>query len=77
MKELDLHGYLHHEVENEVMNFLFLKAKELPVKIITGNSDKMRKIVIPLLEKYNFEYLIPAHNHGEVIVRFDKDHKIG
>lgn len=76
MKELDLHGMLHHEVESNVMNFLFFHAKGLPVRIITGNSDKMKKIVIPILEKYKFEYDIPAHNPGEVVVTFDKEYKL-
>lgn len=76
MKELDLHGCLHHEVESKVLNFLFLNARYLPVKIITGNSDKMKSIVVPLLEKYKFEYNIPPHNSGEVIVLFDKEFKL-
>ncbi len=38
MKELDLHGLLHHQVRDEVENFVLLNAKELPIRIIIGNS---------------------------------------
>lgn len=76
MKELDLHGLLHHEVEYAVLNFLFLNNKHLPLRIITGNSYKMRELVLPLLETYKYEYEVPAHNPGEVIVKFDKEYKL-
>jgi len=31
MKQLDLHGILHHQVRDEVENFILLNAKELPI----------------------------------------------
>jgi hypothetical protein len=73
MNELDLHGYLHHEVEFEVENFIIINSINLPVRIITGNSDKMKSIVASLLKQYNFEYYIPSHNPGEIIVIHDKE----
>lgn len=76
MKELDLHGYLHSEVEAEVENFLVLNSRHLPLRIITGYSDKMKSIVTMLLERYNFGYYIPDHNAGEIIVTQDNDFKI-
>lgn len=76
MKELDLHGMLHHEVEDAVTNFVFLNTKKLPIRIITGNSYRMKNIVLPILEKYRYQYEIPAHNPGEVIIIFDKEYKL-
>jgi|TARA_R110000824_G_scaffold219638_1_gene406611 hypothetical protein len=43
MKRLDLHGIRHEEVEALVYNFLF--SNDLPVKVITGKSEPMQKIV--------------------------------
>lgn len=56
MKELDLHQKRHEEVLILIENFVILN--ELPVKIITGNSDKMKKIVINFLQEYEFKYTI-------------------
>ncbi len=76
MKELDLHGNYHHEVEELVEEFVLLNAKELPVRIIVGNSTIMRTLSLEVLMKHNFEFYIPSHNAGEIIVTFDKDYKI-
>lgn len=76
MKELDLHGLYHHQVRDEVENFVLLNAKELPVRIIVGNSFRMRNLTENILNKHNFEYNTPAHNAGEIIVTFDKDYKL-
>ena len=43
-KTLDLHGIRHSEVERLVENFILLN--NLPLTIITGNSNIMRDIVI-------------------------------
>lgn len=76
MKELDLHGLKHFQVRDEVENFVLLNAKELPIRIIVGNSIRMRNLTENILYKHNFEYNTPAHNPGEIIVTFDKDFKI-
>ena len=76
MKELDLHGLYHHQVRDEVENFVLLNAKELPVRIIVGNSLRMRNLTENILNKHNFEYNTPAHNAGEIIVLSDKDYKL-
>ena len=47
---LDLHGIRHDDVERLVENFVLLN--EPPLTIITGNSDKMRDIVLVALNKY-------------------------
>lgn len=66
MKELDLHGLKHSEVEDKVVDFIILT--EPPFKIITGKSEEMRRVVKKLLEYYEYNYHIPAHNAGEIIV---------
>jgi len=76
MKELDLHGLYHHQVQDEVENFVLVNAKELPLRIIVGNSEFMKKTTQQILDKYKFEYYTPAHNHGEIVITFDKEYKI-
>ena len=70
MKSLDLHGFFHIDVELEVKNFLFSNDQNFPVKIITGKSDKMRTLVVDILEKNSYHFDIPAHNPGEIIVYY-------
>lgn len=66
MEELDLHGLKHHEVEDQVEDFI-LRANT-PFRIITGNSEEMRRMVVRLLDYYEFKFHTPAHNAGETIV---------
>ena len=66
MPELDLHGLKHAEVEDKVENFIL--TTEPPVRIITGYSDEMKRIVNKLLTHYEFKFYNPAHNAGETIV---------
>ena len=73
MKELDLHGLSHEEVWDKVENFVLMNSDELPLRIITGYSDKMKEIVQGVLDSYNFVYESPAHNGGEILVLEDKD----
>lgn len=76
MKELDLHGLYHHQVQDEVENFVLVNAKVLPLRIIVGNSEFMKNLTQQVLDKHKFEYHIPAHNHGEIVITFDKEYKI-
>ena len=55
--KLDLHGVKHADVEVLVENFIFKYQEDLPIKIVTGNSNAMKKIVINVLNKHNFSYL--------------------
>ena len=68
MKELDLHGLKHFQVRDEVENFVLLNSTELPIRIITGDSLRMRNLTVNILNKHKFTYDIPAHNPGEIIV---------
>ena len=44
MKTLDLHGIRHEGVVQEIHTFVY--NNELPLRIITGKSEAMRKIVV-------------------------------
>ena len=52
--KLDLHGIRHTEVERLVENFVLLNST--PIRIITGNSDKMIELVVKVLDRHNIEY---------------------
>lgn len=46
MIELDLHGKRHHEVEVVVENFIIKNQYDVPLRIITGKSSEMQRIVM-------------------------------
>ena len=48
---LDLHGIQHSDVCKLVEDYVLLNQPNCPLKIITGNSDKMKAIVIVILIK--------------------------
>jgi len=54
METLDLHGVRHAEVGRLVENFVILN--EPPLKIINGNSDMMRDIVLAELNKLGMSW---------------------
>ena len=54
MNQLDLHGIRHSEVDRLVENFVLLN--DSPMRIITGNSDKMSELVLTVLHRHNIEY---------------------
>ena len=54
IKQLDLHGVRHEEVDRLVENFVLLN--EPPIRIITGNSNGMRDIVTEVLDRHDMEY---------------------
>lgn len=53
MKVLDLHGYRHHEVPRAVDSFINSNLGE-ELKIVFGNSPRMRDIVLNTVEPYKF-----------------------
>lgn len=67
---IDLHGISHSNVtvllENTVLP---LSLEKFPVKIITGNSNEMKKIVITFLCTHNYSYIIgDIYNQGYIKV---------
>ena len=52
METLDLHNVRHKDVVRKVEDFL--SWEDLPVKIITGNSERMKELVIGVIKRFNF-----------------------
>ena len=58
-KKLDLHGVKHEDVKRKVIRFIegyWDTDKEL--EIMTGNSQRMRGLVIEVIEEYKLTYSI-------------------
>ena len=69
LPSLDLHGIYHREVDDLLHNFLNDNLDNLPVEVITGNSDKMKEIVTKIIKSYDLEMRIKSHyNLGSFIV---------
>lgn len=67
METLDLHNKRHSEVERIVEDFLIFNPP--PVKIITGNSDKMKQLVIDVVKKFGFYcHYENLRNYGSLVV---------
>ena len=56
---LDLHGVRHHNVEDDVYDFVLRHQSLLPLIIICGNSNSMIKIVTETLTKNLIEFSSP------------------
>ena len=56
IEPLDLHGIKHIDVYILVEDYVLKYQENCPLTIITGNSDKMKKIVIDVLVKHQFNY---------------------
>ena len=75
MKKLNLHGTKHKDVKREVIHFIEDNwDSDEEIEIITGNSDKMRNIVIKVLNEYNLYYRIGrmfTYDNGCLIVSME------
>ena len=70
MIEIDLHGLTHDQVRDDLENRLLLHYNRgtFPIRIITGNSLMMKKIVSTAIENLRFkESKINTHN-GSIVV---------
>ena len=70
MVEIDLHGLKHQEVKADLENKILLHYNmgNFPIRVITGNSLLMKKIVSTAIENLRFkESSINTHN-GSIIV---------
>ena len=68
MKTLDLHLIRHAVVDDKVRSFL--NFVDLPARIITGKSQQMRKIVVRIIEEYNYQYdYESSYNFGALIIK--------
>jgi len=70
INKLDLHGIRHGEVDRLVENFVLLNNP--PLRIITGNSDRMREIVIKVLDRHNINYESFKPSQITIIEEIDK-----
>ena len=69
LPELDLHGIYHIEVNAKVSKFLEDNVDNLPVLIITGNSNRMITIVKDVVESKGLEMRVKSHyNLGSFVV---------
>ena len=71
MVEIDLHGLKHQEVKQDLENKILLHYNmgNFPIRVITGNSLLMRKIVVRAIENLKFkESNINTHNGSIVVV---------
>ena len=51
-KRLDLHGVKHEDVDRLVENFVLMNNS--PLRIITGNSEKMMLMTLDVLNRHDF-----------------------
>ena len=54
LKQLDLHGIRHEDVDRLVENFVLLNNP--PIRIITGNSNRMTELVVDVLDRHDITY---------------------
>lgn len=55
MRELDLHGVKHEDVDRLVENFAFENQDSFPLTIITGHSKRMKEIVFECMDRNSFK----------------------
>ena len=69
MKTLDLHGIKHYDV-NDVCHIFINDNWGEEMKIITGNSFMMKKIVSKILDFYELNYSLDnPYQMGYIIIR--------
>jgi len=69
--KIDLHGLSHDQAISKAESFLIGASfdKNMHVEIITGKSGNMKENIIKeILDPYKFDYYIPPHNTGMIIV---------
>ena len=68
-KPLDLHTVNHPDVTHLVENYVLCRQNPFPLKIITGDSNEMKRIVTECLKSHKFKYQIgDKFNKGYIIV---------
>ena len=76
MKKLDLHRTRHDDAKRNVIRFIEDNwgSKE-EAEIITGNSQRMKNIVMKVLQEYGLDYQIgrifDVNNQGYIVVWFE------
>jgi hypothetical protein len=68
-RPLDLHTINHPDVPHLVENYVLCRQNSFPLKIITGNSDKMKSLVIECLKLHKIKFQIgDKYNKGFIVV---------
>ncbi len=65
---LDLHGIKHHDVNDEVLDFIYQYQSEIPLIIICGNSNRMIEIAEETLRETSIMFSMPRFG----IIRIEK-----
>lgn len=60
----DCHGKTHSEVKADFENWILMNQYKLPIEVITGNSEHMKRIIKSILEFYDFTYSESITNSG-------------
>lgn len=68
--KIDLHGVRHNEVRQKIDIFFWdaIRNNKSQIEIITGNSEKMKKIIFDICDEYKFEVNKLASNSGKLVV---------
>ena len=64
-KRLNLHGVKHEDVDRIVENFILMNNP--PMRIITGNSEKMTMLTLDVLNRHDFEWERWANSYVVVL----------
>jgi len=70
MIEIDLHGHRHDSVRQSLESDIILEYNKgnFPIRIITGNSLYMKKIVSTAVENQKFKSKEEPNNSGAIII---------
>ena len=70
--EIDLHGVKHEDVGRTLDTFIWehMQKKSGGIKIITGNSPEMKKIVSDIVAEYGFIAVESYGNSASMVVNF-------
>ena len=70
MVEIDLHGLTHSEVENTLESMLIshYNLGSFPIRVITGHSHVMKKLLSRAVDNQKFTMKEELHNGGATIV---------
>ena len=64
-KRLDLHGVKHEDVDRIVENFVLMNNP--PLRIITGNSERMMELTLDVLSRHDIEWTRLASSYVTIL----------
>jgi uncharacterized protein YggU (UPF0235/DUF167 family) len=58
--KVDLHGKHHHEVSRIIDRFIWdgMRLNKKEIEVVTGNSNRMKEVVIDIIEEHQLDYSI-------------------